>query len=286
MEIDVASRLTTLGHPQRLAIFRLLIRRYPDQVAAGELAKALSLKASTLSAYLSALMQADLVTQERVGTSLLYSIAMEEVRRTFDYLLLDCCRGRLESCPPVDHSPQRGSAPMTDSPMTDRKYNVLFICTGNSARSIFAESILRKEAGDRFEAFSAGTKPYSELNPFALEVLEQEGHDISVLRSKNVAVFQKPDAPKFDFVFTVCNRAANEDCPAWTGQPISAHWGLPDPVKVEGADAERSLAFQRTYGALRNRIVAFSALPFEALDRISLQQAVDDIGRNKSEASA
>lgn len=163
--------------------------------------------------------------------------------------------------------------------MSDRTYKVLFICTGNSARSIFAESILRNVGGDRFEAYSAGTKPQSELNPFAIEVLEAKGYDTSVLRSKNISEFQGPDAPKFDFVFTVCNQAANEECPAWTGQPISAHWGMPDPVQAEGTDAQKSLAFQHAYGALRNRIVAFTALPVASLDRISLQKAVDDIGR-------
>lgn len=170
--------------------------------------------------------------------------------------------------------------------MSDQKYKVLFICTGNSARSIFAESILRKEADDRFEAYSAGTKPYSELNPIALEVLEHKGHDISVLHSKNVSVFQQEDAPRFDFVFTVCNQAANEDCPAWTGQPVSAHWGMVDPVKAEGTEAEKMLAFQHAYGALRNRIMAFTALPIASLDRISLQRAVDDIGRADVEAPA
>ena len=269
METLIPSRLTTLGHPQRLALFRLLMRRYPDRVPAGELAGALGLKPSTLSAYLSALMQAGLVSQERAATSLRYSIDMEEVRRTFDYLLLDCCRGRPELCLPV---PTKG--PET---MTDRKYNVLFICTGNSARSIFAEAILRKEAGDRFNVHSAGTRPQSSLNPFALDVLRQNGHDISPLRSKTVAEFQGPDAPNFDFVFTVCNQAANEDCPAWTGQPVSAHWGMPDPVKAVGTEAERNLAFHQAYGALQNRIRAFAALPIAVLDRISLQKAVDAI---------
>jgi arsenate reductase len=274
METLIPARLATLGHPQRLAVFRLLMRRYPDRVPAGELAEALGLKPSTLSTYLAALMQAGLVTQERAGTSLRYSVEMPELRRTFDYLLLDCCRGRPELCAPVTRP-----SPSGDTTMPEKKYKVLFICTGNSARSIFAESILRKEAGDRFEAYSAGTKPYSELNPFALEVLEQKGHDISPLRAKNVSEFQGDDAPRFDFVFTVCDQAANEDCPAWTGQPISAHWGMPDPVKAEGTDAEKSLAFQHAYGALRNRIIAFTALPFDSLDRISLQKAVDDIGR-------
>jgi arsenate reductase len=167
--------------------------------------------------------------------------------------------------------------------MTDRKYKVLFICTGNSARSIFAESILRDLAGDRFEAYSAGTKPRSELNPFALEVLKHNGHDVSILRAKHISDFQGEDGPKFDFVFTVCNRAANEECPSWPGQPISAHWGLPDPVKVDGSDAEKSLAFRQTYGALRNRMTGFTNLPFDSLDRMSLQKAVDKIGQSNEE---
>lgn len=281
MEKMIPSRLATLGHPQRLAIFRLLMRRYPDRLPAGELAEVLGLKASTLSAYLSALMQARLVTQERVGTSLRYAIDMTEVRHTFDYLLLDCCRGRPEVCSPVSLPQVTGTTAMSDP-----KYKVLFICTGNSARSIFAESILRKEAGDRFDAYSAGTKPYSELNPFALEVLEQKGHDISAMRAKNVSEFHGEDAPRFDFVFTVCNQAANEDCPAWEGQPVSAHWGMPDPVQVEGTDAQKSLAFHQAYGALQNRIKAFTALPVSSLDRISLQRAVDDIGAAQTGASA
>lgn len=280
MEILIPSRLSTLGHPQRLALFRLLMRRYPDRVPATELAEALSIKPNTLSTYIGALMQAGLVTQERVGTSLRYAIHMETTRETFDYLLQDCCRGRPDICTPLPSLAITG-----DTPMTDRKYAVLFICTGNSARSIFAEAILRKEAGDRFIAYSAGTRPNSELNPFALEVLEQKGHDVSSLAAKNLSVFQGDGAPDFDFVFTVCNQAANEECPTWAGQPLSAHWGMPDPVKVQGTQAERSLAFQQAYGVLYNRIRAFSALPMTTLDRISLQNAVDQIARPADGAS-
>ncbi|MDQ2093375.1 arsenate reductase/protein-tyrosine-phosphatase family protein [Rhodalgimonas zhirmunskyi] len=297
MEQVIPNRLATLGHPQRLALYRLLMRRYPDRVPATELAQALGLKPNTLSSYISALMQAGLVTRERIGTSLRYGIDMEIARETFDYLLLDCCRGRPELCAlharpdpalpnpnlpkadlPTPDLPNANGAP----PMTDRKYNVLFICTGNSARSIFAETLLRDEAGERFNAYSAGTNPHSELNPFALTVLHQKGHDISALSSKNLSVFQGDDAPKFDFVFTVCNQAANEECPAWSGQPISAHWGMPDPVKAEGTDAEKTLAFQQAYGALRNRIRAFTALPLDQLDKISLQRAIDDIARTNT----
>ncbi|TMV05700.1 ArsR family transcriptional regulator [Ruegeria sediminis] len=274
MEKEIPMRLSVLGHPQRLSVFRLLMRRYPDRVPAGEIGTALDLKPSTLSSYLSALMQAGLVTQAREGTWLYYRVDIGGIRETLDALLFDCCRGRPDICLSInpEHRPEIPR-------MTDSKYNVLFICTGNSARSIFAESILRSEGGDRFNVYSAGTKPYSELNPFAIEVLRAKGHDVNILRAKNVNEFIGSDAPRFDFVFTVCDRAANEECPAWQGQPISGHWGMPDPVKAEGSDAEKSLAFQHAYGTLKNRIRAFAALPFEQLDRISLQKAVDDLAR-------
>jgi arsenate reductase len=204
---------------------------------------------------------------------------MAQVRRTFDYLLNDCCRGRPDLCAPA---PTRKGGP----DMADKKYNVLFICVGNSARSIFAETILRDMAGDRFTAYSAGTRPFSELNPFAVEVLKAKGHDVSHLRAKNVSAFTGPDAPVMDFVFTVCDRAANEECPPWEGQPVTGHWGTPDPVRAEGTDAQKALAFQHAYGALYNRISAFAALPFDTLDRVSLQSAVDDIGRQPNEARA
>jgi len=278
MENLIPNRLTVLGHPQRLALFRLLMRRYPDRVPATELAQALRLKPNTLSTYVNALMQAGLITQERVGTSLRYAIDMEATRTTIDYLLLDCCRGRPEICAPLFNSEGAG-----DRPMTDEKYNVLFICTGNSARSIFAECILRDLGSDRFEVRSAGTKPRSEMNPLALEVLAQKGHDVASLRSKNISEFVGDDAPAFDFVFTVCNQAANEECPAWAEQTVNGHWGMPDPVSVAGSDAEKCLAFQQTYGALRNRLIAFTSLPLASLDRMSLQKAVDEIGQINEE---
>ncbi|WP_172329897.1 ArsR family transcriptional regulator [Mangrovicoccus sp. HB161399] len=277
MEKAIPHQFAILGHARRLEVFRLLMRRYPDRIPAGELGDILGIKPSTLSSYLSALCGAGLVVQERAGTSLLYSIRMTSVQRLFGALFADCCRGRADLCLPFSTGPV---------PMTDRKYSVLFICTGNSARSIFAESILRKLAGDRFEVHSAGTRPRSELNPFALKVLADKRHDVGILRAKNVSEFSGPDAPPLDFVFTVCNQAANEDCPAWDGQPVSGHWGMPDPVKAEGTDAEKALAFQQAYGALKNRVEAFVALPLETLDRISLQAAVDDIGRMSAGESA
>ncbi len=224
------------------------------------------------------LTRAGLLRQRRQGRSILYSIDLARTGALVDFLVNDCCRGRPELCEPLAaHALRRlGEG---NKAMSDRVFNVLFICTGNSARSIFAEAILAREGAGRFRAFSAGTRPYSELNPHAVAVLKHLGHDVSGLRAKNIAEFQGPDAPRLDFVFTVCDRAANEECPSWPGQPISAHWGMPDPVKVEGTTAEKSLAFMDAYRTLRHRLSAFVALPVASLDRISLQRRVDAIGR-------
>ncbi|CUH49809.1 arsenate reductase/protein-tyrosine-phosphatase family protein [Ruegeria atlantica] len=270
----ITNQLAILGHPQRILVFRMLIRRFPDSVPAGELADELDLKASTLSNYLNALQRSGLVKQERSGTSLLYSVEMNNVQQMLDYLIVDCCRGRPDICMPFAQGSET---------VKNRKFNVLFLCVGNSARSIFAESLLRQLGGDRFNVYSAGTQPTSQLNPFALQVLSDKGHDTSILRSKHMSEFAAPDAPEMDFVFTVCNQAANEECPAWEGQPISGHWGMPDPVNATGTDAEKSLAFQNAYGALKRRIEAFTSLPVESLDGIALQSAVDDIGRTPTE---
>jgi ArsR family transcriptional regulator, arsenate/arsenite/antimonite-responsive transcriptional repressor / arsenate reductase (thioredoxin) len=280
-KLDI-SALTALGHEGRLAVFRLLARRAPDWVPAGELASALGLKQNTLSVYVAILTRAGLLRQRRQGRSILYSIDLARTGALLDFLVNDCCRGRPELCEPLAAHALRRLDRGNDA-MPDRLFNVLFICTGNSARSIFAEAILAREGGAKFRAFSAGTRPSSELNPHAIAVLEHLGHDIAGMRAKNVAEFQTPDAPKMDFVFTVCDGAANEECPSWPGQPISAHWGMPDPVKVEGTRAEKSLAFMEAYRTLRHRISGFVALPVETLDRISLQRQVDAIGRQAAE---
>ena len=170
--------------------------------------------------------------------------------------------------------------------MRDTDFDVLFICSGNSARSIFAEVLLRDLGKGRFRAFSAGTRPNSDLNHFALAVLSRNGHDLAGLRSKQMSEFQQPGAAVMDFVFTVCDTAAAEECPPWPGQPITGHWGLPDPVKAQGTEAEKALAFAQTYGALRQRIAAFVELPHAALDRISLQARVDRIGTDADMTTA
>ncbi len=163
--------------------------------------------------------------------------------------------------------------------MTDTAYNVLFLCTGNSARSIFGEAILNRSATGRFQGFSAGSVPRGEVHPFALDLLRNLGHPMEGLRSKSWNEFATADAPRLDFVFTVCDDAARETCPAWPGQPMSAHWGVPDPVQADGSEAEKRLAFAEAYRMLKNRIAAFTALPIASLDRLSLKNRLDAIGK-------
>jgi protein-tyrosine-phosphatase len=163
--------------------------------------------------------------------------------------------------------------------MAEKIYNVLFLCTGNSARSILAECILNRESRGRFRAFSAGSHPKGQVHPLALELLRKLNHSTAGLQSKSWDEFAKPGAPALDFVFTVCDSAANEVCPIWPGQPMTAHWGLPDPAAAEGSEAERHLAFADTYRMLSNRISVFTSLPIQSLDRLALQRQLDAIGR-------
>lgn len=165
--------------------------------------------------------------------------------------------------------------------MSDQVMNVLFLCTGNSARSILAESVLNSLAlsKGRFRAFSAGSHPSGEVNPLAIELLENNHLPTEGLRSKSWDEFAQPDAPKLDFVFTVCDNALNEVCPVWPGQPMTAHWGVPDPAAVEGSDDVKRKAFFVAFNQLSNRIGLFANLPIDKLDRIKLQKALRDIGK-------
>lgn len=163
--------------------------------------------------------------------------------------------------------------------MTDRIFNVLFLCTGNSARSILAESILNKDGNGRFRAFSAGSQPKGTVNPFALKVLRSFDYPSEGFRSKSWEEFAGPDAPVMDFVFTVCDNAAGETCPFWPGQPMTAHWGVPDPAEATGSPAEIGLAFKDAYRMLHQRIAVFTSLPIRSLDQLSLQAKLKEIGQ-------
>ena len=165
--------------------------------------------------------------------------------------------------------------------MIDHIYNVLFLCTGNTARSILAESILWKESGGRFNAFSAGSRPKGVVNPFALKTLAAYDHPTAGLRSKSWDEFATPDALKMHFVFTVCDYAAGEDCPQWPGQPMIAHWGIEDPAAVEGSDLEKERAFNLAFRYLRNRITQFTALPIPSFNKFMLENRLRKIGETE-----
>lgn len=162
--------------------------------------------------------------------------------------------------------------------MTSRIYNVLFLCTGNTARSVLAEGILRKDGAEHFRAYSAGSQPKGVVNPFALKTLAAHGYPSEGYRSKSWDEYAGPSAPQMDFVFTVCDSAAGEACPIWPGKPVTAHWGIEDPAAVEGSDLAKEAAFEKAFQFMRNRISAFIALPLEKLDEMSLQKKLAEIG--------
>jgi protein-tyrosine-phosphatase len=175
---------------------------------------------------------------------------------------------------------------MVDKEKRDTPYNVLFLCTGNSARSIMAEAIMNRFGAPKFRAFSAGSMPKGEVNPHTITLLKSLNFKADEFRSKSWEEFAQADSPKLDFVFTVCDNAAGEVCPVWPGQPMSAHWGVPDPAAAEGSEAVVSQAFADAYRMLQNRITIFCALPIASIDKLSLQKRIDDIGKMRRDPSA
>ncbi len=165
--------------------------------------------------------------------------------------------------------------------MTEKVYNVLFLCTGNSARSILAECILNREGLGRFKGFSAGSQPKGDVHPYAIDLLRNQNYPTADLRSKSWAEFAGPEAPDLDVVFTVCGNAAGEVCPVWLGQPMTAHWGIPDPAAAEGTEAERRVAFSEAFRMLFNRISVFVNLPIASLDKLQLEKRLREIGEQE-----
>jgi protein-tyrosine-phosphatase len=168
--------------------------------------------------------------------------------------------------------------------MENKTFNVLFLCTGNTARSIMAEVLLNAMAGNRFHAFSAGSYPKGAVNPYALNLLQKNRLPTEGLRSKSWDEFAAPDAAPLDFVFTVCDQAAGEVCPVWPGQPMTAHWGIEDPAAVEGSDEQKRKAFFKAYNQLQHRLSIFVSLPMDKLDRLTLQKRLDEIGKARENA--
>lgn len=267
MELDALDKLTALSHPHRLALFRLLVRRFPHDIPAGEISAVLGYKTNTTSVYLASLLGASLVRKRRKGTSLLYQANLESAGDLLQYLFSDCCRDRIE-------------LPQTQAKagQSERPASVLFACTGNSARSICAEVLARDTLPGPMAVHSAGTNPAQAPNPLMLEVLREKGHEINSVTCKDITLYQQEEAPRMMAVITLCDRAANEDCPAWFGNPVNTHWGLEDPAEVQGSRAHRRAAFEHTYQTLQGKISKFAKLDLQTLPRPALQAALDQIG--------
>ncbi len=259
---------------------RLLVGKGPAGMTAGAIADAIGIRPNALSFHLKALILAGLVRFRRDGRYKRYAAEFSAMRRLLEFLANDCCGGHPEICGDIGHAAlEYFNRSDGRRAMTDRMYNVLFLCTGNSARSIIAECLLNRWGQRHFRAFSAGSQPRGEIHPFALDLLRNENHDLSGLRSKSWEEFSVPGAPELDFVFTVCDQAANEVCPVWPGQPMTAHWGLPDPAQAAGSEAEKRYAFADTMRILTQRISVFVSLPVDSLDKLTLQKRLNEIGQ-------
>ncbi|KAB2935616.1 MAG: metalloregulator ArsR/SmtB family transcription factor [Candidatus Contendobacter sp.] len=267
--------LGALAQDTRLDVFRHLAQTRPQP--AGQVGERFGLPLATLSFHLKTLQQAGLLDCRREGRQLIYQARCDVIVELMAYLTEHCC-----NLPALDAKTLIPVETLTWKPAAmnqEKIYKVLFLCTGNSARSILAEATMNHLGQGRFRAFSAGNFPTGKVNPFSLKLLELQGLSTEGLRSKSWDEFATPDSPPLDFVFTVCDKAANEVCPVWPGQPMSAHWGVEDPAAVEGDDAQKMLAFRKALRELENRIKIFMNLPIRSLDKIKLQSRLNEIGQ-------
>ncbi|MEQ1694242.1 MAG: metalloregulator ArsR/SmtB family transcription factor [Hyphomicrobiaceae bacterium] len=270
-----ASGFAALAQETRLDLMRLLASHGATGLAAGRLAAELAMPPSTLSFHLAALEQAGLIQSTRQGRHIIYAIRVYGLRQLFGFLTETCCGGRPELC--GDLMRLLPEETKQEDIMTPA-FNVLFLCTRNSARSILAEAIMTKIGAPKFNAYSAGSDPASEPMPEVIERLRVLGHDVSALRSKSWNEFAGPDAPKMDFVITLCDTAIGQVCPEFGERQVSSAWPLPDPAKFTGSDAERTALLNELYGMVRRRIDIFINLPFASLDKMALKKRIDELG--------
>ena len=270
-------RLGSLGQPTRLQALRLLLSSHPQSLAAGEIARRCEVPHNTMSGHLSILHRAGLIELERDGRAMNYRVDVGGFRGLVDYLARDCCEGKPELCTP----PAMETTDMLETPEGDvvaPSFNVLFLCTQNSARSIMAEAILGKIGKGRFHAYSAGSEPARAPLPEVVERLRQLGHDVQHLRSKPLDEFTGPQAPRMDFVIALCDAPQGQFCPDIDTRCVTAAWPLPDPAKFVGSAAEKTTLLNELYAMIRRRIEIFTSLPFASLDRMALKTRLDDIG--------
>jgi len=266
---EAVAALSALGQETRLEIMRLLTQGGAAGVPAGELGARLKLSSAALAFHLNHLKHAGLVASQRRSSFVLYDARHRSIDGLIEYLTEHCRRPADE---PADQSTSveaKGSEPL----------NVLFLCTRNSARSIMAECAMNRWGAGRFHAFSAGSRPRGSVHPLTVRVLKGLGYEPRGLRSKSWNEFSLPDGPRLDFVFTLCDRAAAEACPAWPGQPIRAHWGVQDPVAAVGSERAKRRTFAQVYNELEQRIRIFTALPIETLERFALERWATELGK-------
>lgn len=265
---------SALAQETRLDAMRVLADAGREGVAAGDLAVRLGLPPSTLSFHLAALEKAGLIASIRKGRQLFYAVRISGLRALFSFLTETCCAGQPQLCFDInrllpDDKPEETSM--------SAAFNVLFLCTHNSARSIMAEAILTKIAKAKFNAYSAGAEPASRPLPEVVDRLRTLGHDVTKIRSKSWNEFMGPDAPRMDFVITLCDSVQGQVCPDFGDRPVTAAWPFPDPSKFSGSEAERATLLNETYGMIRRRLEIFANLPFASLDRMALKARLDEL---------
>lgn len=271
----VAQGFAALAQETRLRLMRQLATRSASGMSAGEIAAQLGQAPSTLSFHLSALEQAGLVQSTRQGRQIIYAIRFSGLRALFSYLTETCCGGRPDLCGdlarllPEDTSEAK---PMTPA------FNVLFLCTHNSARSIIAEAVLNKIGKGRFNAYSAGSEPAAAPMPEVIERLKVLDHDVTHLRCKSWNEFMGPSAPRLDFVITLCDTLNGQICPDFGSKAVTGAWPFPDPAKFTGSAVERTTLLNELYAMIKRRLEIFTALPFDSLDRIAMKARLDEIG--------
>ncbi len=280
-EINVIRSLSALAHEARLRVFRALVVAGHHGLTPSDLVDKLSIAPNTLSFHLKELSNAELVSQERQGRSVLYRAAIPTMNNLLAYLTENCCEG--VACMPMQAFTPNPLTTVSVNTMTEmtKPLNILFLCTHNSARSILAEALLNDMSPLRFKAYSAGSSPRDnqQPNPLGLHVLQNAGVSTEGLRSKSWDEFATPDAPQMDLIITVCDNAAGEVCPIWPGHPATAHWGYPDPSEGEGTDEEKLEAFKQTMFMIRRRLEILTNLPHEKLQMSALQSTADELAR-------
>lgn len=282
--MSAAFAFAALGQETRLDLLRALLSAGPSGLAAGEIAARLGVPPSTLSFHLRALEQAGLIAATRQGRSLIYAAQVDHLRALLAFLADACCDGNPARCGDLHRIFDTHGETTRMKPAT---FNVLFLCTHNSARSIMAEAILNGMADGRFHAFSAGSAPLQTGPlPEVLEQLKGLGHDVAGLRSKNWDEFTGPTAPRMDFVIALCDTLNLQACPDFEGTHVTAAWPLPDPAKFSGGATERATLLNELYAALHRRLTIFTSLPFGALDRMALKARLDELAQPLAVARA